>query len=80
MALGPLGASSETDMPDQNDASRDVLPANKARQGRSGWRVLAVLVAALILALLAWWAAEFYGRAIEPVHPPGDTSTVPPTQ
>ena len=42
------------------------LPPNKARQGRKGVPVLVVLVVGLILAMGAWWAAEYYGMAIEP--------------
>jgi len=41
------------------------IPAEKARQGRRGRQVLLVLVCALILAAVAWVAAEYYGRAIE---------------
>lgn len=48
------------------------LPADKARQGRWGGRVLMVLIAALILAAVAWWAAEIYGVAIEPTNPTED--------
>lgn len=48
------------------------LAADKARQGRWGGRVLMVLVAALILVALAWWAAEIYGSAIEPTNPMDD--------
>lgn len=39
---------------------------DKARQGRRGSPVLLVLVAALILAALAWGIAEMYGEATEP--------------
>lgn len=42
------------------------LPPNKARQGRKGVPVLVVLVIGLILAMGAWWVAEYYGMAIEP--------------
>lgn len=45
------------------------LAADKARQGRWGGRVLLVLIAALILAAIAWWAVEIYGGAIEPTDP-----------
>lgn len=37
----------------------------KARQGRWGWQVLMVLVVALILAMIAWYAAETYGEATD---------------
>jgi hypothetical protein len=42
------------------------LPPKKARQGRRGVPVLIVLVVGLILAMGAWWVAEYYGMAIEP--------------
>lgn len=45
------------------------VPADKAKQGRWGGRVLIVLVVALILAAIAWWAAEIYGVSIEPSNP-----------
>lgn len=41
------------------------IEPQKARQGRRGRRVLIVLVAALVLACLAWAAAELYGEAID---------------
>lgn len=50
-----------------------VIPEQKARQGRSGRRVLLVLIAALLLAIIAWGAAEFYGRAIDDSTPAADT-------
>ncbi|MFC3206391.1 hypothetical protein [Aquamicrobium soli] len=43
-----------------------IIPENKARQGRWGWRVLAVLIASLALIAIVWAAVEFYGEAIEP--------------
>lgn len=42
------------------------LPPKKARQGRRGVPVLIVLVAGLVLAMGAWWIAEYYGTAITP--------------
>jgi len=42
------------------------VPTDKARQGRRGVQVLLVLVIALLLAMGAWWVAEYYGAAIEP--------------
>ncbi|CAG1014745.1 MAG: hypothetical protein F9K19_14385 [Rhizobiaceae bacterium] len=42
------------------------LPPKKARQGRKGVPVLVVLIIGLILAMGAWWVAEYYGAAIEP--------------
>lgn len=46
-----------------------VVPEQKARQGRWGGRVLIVLVAALILAMIAWAGAEYYGQSIEASQP-----------
>lgn len=45
------------------------VPAEKAKQGRTGRQVLLVLVCALILASLAWYGAEFYGDVISPETP-----------
>ncbi|MBB6469227.1 hypothetical protein HNQ96_005116 [Aminobacter lissarensis] len=42
-----------------------IIPARNARQGTRGRHVLVVLVAALMLALAAWGAAEFYGEMID---------------
>lgn len=41
----------------------------KAKQARWGWQVLMVLVVALILAMIAWYAAETYNAATEPTPP-----------
>jgi len=57
---------------------REKLPENKARQGRTGFPVLIVLVAGLILAAIAWWGAEIYGVAIDesqPVETPASEDT-----
>ena len=40
------------------------ISGNRAKQGRSGYRVLIVLVSALALAAIGWFALEFYGEAI----------------
>jgi hypothetical protein len=42
-----------------------ITPENKARQGRWGWHALRILVAALLLAFIAWGAAEIYGEVIK---------------
>lgn len=47
------------------------LEPNKARQGRRGPQVLIVLICALILAFVVWWAVGLYGSAIEPEDPVG---------
>lgn len=39
-----------------------IIPENKARQGRWGWHGLRILVAALLLAFVAWGVAEIYGE------------------
>ena len=46
-----------------------IVSTDKARQGRWGRHVLIVLVAALLLAAVAWVAAEIYGAAIAPPQP-----------
>lgn len=42
------------------------IPAEKARQGRSGLRVVTVLAVALALAVVVWVGLEFWGEAIDP--------------
>jgi hypothetical protein len=42
------------------------LTATEARQGRWGRPVFYVLVCGLVLAMIAWWAAEYYGAEIAP--------------
>jgi hypothetical protein len=44
-----------------------IIPTEKARQGRTGKKVLLVLVAALALTAAVWFGLEFYGEAIDPV-------------
>lgn len=51
-----------------------IVPENKARQGRRGRQVLTVLIAALILAGIAWGIAEFYGETIDSGTPAGDSN------
>lgn len=51
------------------------MSPTEARQGRTGRPVLIVLVAGLILALLAWGAAEWWGQATEP---PAEQTATPP--
>jgi hypothetical protein len=45
------------------------VSTDKARQGHWGRHLLTILVAALLLAAVAWGAAELYGIAIAPLHP-----------
>ena len=42
------------------------IDAEKAKQGRSGRRVLAILIAALVLAFIAWGIADLYFFRIAP--------------
>ncbi|MGV3550264.1 hypothetical protein [Rhizobium sp.] len=60
---------------------RVVLTPTEARQGMLGRPVLYVLVVGLLLAMLAWAAAEFWGMSID-TQTPADSSTVtaPATQ
>jgi hypothetical protein len=50
-----------------------IISGQKARQGRRGLRVFWVLIIALVLATLAWGAAEFYGEAIDTTSPASDS-------
>jgi cytoskeletal protein RodZ len=62
-----------------------IIDENKAKQGRSGWQVLVVLISALILAMIVWWGVGLYGESIEPENPvggapaeqPAPTQTIP---
>lgn len=65
----PENSSQTTKSKEQSSRNQSGVPATKARQGRLGRRVLLVLVAALVLAAIAWWLAEIYGVAIEPDNP-----------
>lgn len=56
------------------------IDPNKARQGRSGTRMLIVLVSALILALLVWWGVGFFGSAIAPEDPVGGAPAEQPAE
>lgn len=50
-----------------------MIPEQNARQGRWGWRVLFILVAALVLTIIAWGGVEYYGEAIDNTAPAADT-------
>ncbi len=52
------------------------LTATEARQGSRGRPVLVVLVAGLLLAMVAWAAAEFFGMAIAPANDTGGGDTI----
>jgi hypothetical protein len=70
------GSTEEISMPapispkDHHDSNgRVVLEASEARQGALGRPVLYVLVIALVLAMLAWAGAEYFGKAIDTQTP-----------
>lgn len=70
--------------PIHNHRDRDepvVLTPTEARQGMLGRPVLYVLVIGLLLAMLAWAAAEFWGKSID-TQTPGDSQqiSVPATE
>jgi hypothetical protein len=55
------------------------IDTDKARQGRWGTQVLMVLIGGLLLASIAWYAAENYGEAIEtPATADGGGGTTQP--
>ena len=62
-----------------HDTARDDRPVERtpieARQGFLGRPVLMVLIVGLVLAMLAWAAAEFFGMAIDR-QTPSDASQV----
>ncbi|MGN6306040.1 MAG: hypothetical protein ACTHNH_14560 [Mesorhizobium sp.] len=51
-----------------------IIPHNEARQGRWGWHVLIVLVAALLLAFAVWGGVGFYGEMLDNGTPAADTA------
>ncbi len=61
-----------------------IIPENKARQGRWGWHGLRILIAAMLLAFIAWGIAEIYGQKIDPNTPASQgeptTQSAPPSQ
>lgn len=42
-----------------------IVPEEKAKQGRSGIRILTILIASLLLLSIGWYAVEKYGDVIE---------------
>lgn len=67
--------------PIHNHRDRDdrvVLTPTEARQGMLGRPVLYVLVIGLILAMLAWAAAEFWGMSIDTQTPSDNTQVTAP--
>ncbi|MBA1141248.1 hypothetical protein [Mesorhizobium neociceri] len=53
-----------------------IIPENKARQGRWGWHGLRILIAALLLAFIAWGIAEIYGEKIRNNAPANQSAPV----
>lgn len=53
------------------------VATDKARQGKLGQPVLVVLISALILVAIAWFAAEMFGQSIDPTP---DNAPAPSTQ
>lgn len=51
------------------------MSATEARQGRTGFPVLKVLIAGLVLAVIAWGAAEMFGESTD--APTEQTATPP---
>jgi hypothetical protein len=45
------------------------IEPEKAKQGRWGWHVLAILVVGLILAVIVWIGLEYYGEKIDKTVP-----------
>ena len=76
--------SSRTDLPDTTDRrTRGLKPEpmtpTEARQGFRGKPVLIVLLAGLILAMLVWIPAEWWGNSIAPENPANEpTQTTAP--
>ncbi len=52
-----------------------IIPEDKARQGRWGWHGFRILIATLLLAFIAWGAAEIYGEVIK--SPTAQQNSIP---
>ena len=63
---------------DPNQNRRVELTPTEARQGALGRPVLMVLVVGLVLAMLAWGAAEMFGTAIDTQTPADSTQVTTP--
>jgi hypothetical protein len=57
-----------------------IIPENKARQGRWGWHGLRILIAALLLAFIAWGIAEIYGEKIDNSAPANQSAPASQSQ
>ncbi|CAN7309204.1 hypothetical protein LJR234_001708 [Mesorhizobium amorphae] len=53
-----------------------IIPEDQARQGRWGRHGLRILIAALLLAFVAWGIAEIYGEMIDS-NTPADQDQAP---
>ena len=53
------------------------VSTDRARQGKAGRPVLLVLISALVLVAIAWFAAEMFGQSIDPEP---DNAPAPSTQ
>ncbi len=72
--------SSRTDLPNATDRRTrglqpEPMPATEARQGFRGKPVLIVLLAGLVLAMLVWIPAEWWGNSIAPSNPANEPMT-----
>ncbi len=75
--------SNRTDMPDTTDRrTRGLKPEPmtpiEARQGFRGKPVLIVLLGGLILAMLVWIPAEWWGNSIAPDNPANESQQTAP--
>ncbi len=75
--------SNRTDMPDTTDRrTRGLKPEPmtpvEARQGFRGKPVLIVLLGGLILAMLVWIPAEWWGNSIAPDNPANEQQQTAP--
>ncbi|MCJ8517885.1 hypothetical protein ABID21_000597 [Pseudorhizobium tarimense] len=74
----PRGGTKSTDR--TGPGPGQPMSGTEARQGRAGFPVLKVLIAALVLLGIAWGVAEIWGEATEPpveqtaTPPAGDTT------
>lgn len=53
-----------------------IFREEQAKQGRSGARILLILVVSLLLALIVWAGVEFYGESIDESTPAATESTL----
>jgi len=67
---------------DQKLHEENQISSLKARQGRMGYRILTVLIAALVLAFLVWIPVEIWGRKeandVAPQQPGQETQSQVP--